>query len=197
MQGLNYLSFIIILFALVLISGTVAGDVNATLPAAGGEEIQAFNSVNNASLSLHAGQNALQAGKYEEALEQYTITTELEPSWVAAWYLKAYSLEKLNRSGEALAAVNQALVLDPSDRDSNNLKADVLEHLGRADEAVKYQRTPAIPSAGPSSPVTATTARPAPMHPVSLISGLTGIIILAGVYDKKTRDKGSGNTTSR
>jgi hypothetical protein len=53
--------------------------------------------------------------------------TKLDPSWLAAWYLKAFSLHKLNRTEEALIAVDEALALDSSDRDSNNLKADILE----------------------------------------------------------------------
>jgi len=184
MKGLNSLSWGIILVTLILMSGTVTGARYTPTPTVDYAEIQAFNSVNDASLALYAGQNALQAGRYEEALVQYTRTTELDPSWMAAWYLKAYSLVKLNRSEEALTAVDQALVLDPSDRDSNNLKAEILENLGRWNEAANYRMTSVSSSPTPSTPVPVTTVKKSPLHLATVLSGFLGIAWIAGKHGK-------------
>lgn len=197
MKGLNLLSMGIIFVALVLLSGTVAGAGITPTPTVDYADIQAFNSVDNASLAIYAGQNALQAGRYGEALEQYTRATEMDPSWMAAWYLKAYSLVKLNRHEEALAAVNQALILDPSDRDSNNLKADILTNLGRGNEAVNYRVTPVSPSTTPSAPVPVTTVKQSPVHLVTIISGLLGTAWIAGkrgnnIFCTRARERKTG-----
>ena len=175
MKGLNFLLCGIILVALILMPGTVTGARYTPTPTVDYAEIQAFNSINDASLALYAGQNALQAGRYEEALAQYTRTTELDPSWMAAWYLKAYSLVKLNRSEEALTAVDQALVLESSDRDSNNLKGEILENLGRRNEAANYRRTPESSSPTTSAPVPVTTVKKSPLHPATIVIGFISI----------------------
>lgn len=182
MKGLNLLSCGIILITLILSSGIVSGARNTPTPTIDYAEIQGFNSVNNASLALYAGQNALQARRYDEALQQYTLATELDPSWMAAWYLRAYSLTKLNRSEEALTAINQALILDPSDRDSNNLKADILENLGRGTEAANYRRTSVSSSTMPSVPVPATTVKTSPMHPATIVFGLLSTAVIAAKH---------------
>jgi len=132
-------------------------------------DVLAFHSIDDAWLVLYEGQNALQAGRYEEALSAYTNATEIDPSLMEAWYLKAYTLTKLNRSVEALAAVDRALALDSTDRDSNNLKADILDSLGRRSEAARYRVTPSAPA---SIPVTEPTK--APLHVPILLWGIAG-----------------------
>ncbi len=180
MQGFTVTAGGIILLSLVLVPFVVSG-VNIS-PDMSPEyaDIQSFHSIDDASLALYEGQNALQNGQYDVALAAYSNATELDPSWVAAWYLKAYSLMKLNRSEEALSAVDRALVLDPSDRDSNNLKADILTRLGRGNEAAQYRRTipPVTTLAG--TPVPVTTVKKSPVNPVTLITGLLGIGWIAG-----------------
>lgn len=179
MKGRTLLSCVIILVAFVFMTGTVTGVRYTPTPTVDYAEIQAFHSVDNASLALYAGQNALQAGRYEEALAHYNRTTELDPSWMAAWYLKAYCLVKLNRSEEALTAVNLVLTLDPSDLDSNNLKADILENLGRGNEAAKYRVPPGPSSTTPLLPVPATTVKKSPVNPVTFGYGFICILFLA------------------
>ncbi|MCU0629736.1 MAG: tetratricopeptide repeat protein [Methanoregulaceae archaeon] len=182
MKGITGLSWGIVLLSLLLVPVLVSGEDTSPDLSAEYAEIQSFRSIDNASLALYAGQNALQAGRYEEALGEYTNVTELDPSWMAAWYLKAYSLTKLNRSQEALVAIDKALALDPTDRDSNNLKADILTGLGRGSEAGQYRRTPVAPPEAPSAPVTATTTKKAPIHTLTLIAGVFGIVLTAGAY---------------
>jgi Flp pilus assembly protein TadD len=148
-------------------------------------DVQSFRSIDNASLALYAGQNALQNGRYEEALEQYTLATEADPSWLAPWYLKAYSLTKLNRYEEALVAVDRALAIDPDDRDSNDLKAGILEYLGRTGEAAKYRRTPAVQPATLTAAGPATTTKRTPVSPAVTVAGLGCLVVVAGVRSRR------------
>lgn len=184
MQGFTVITGGILLLSLVLVPFMVSGlNISSDIPPEYAD-VRSFHSIDDASLALYEGQNALQNGQYDVALAAYTNATELDPSWVAAWYLKAYSLTKLNRTAEALVAVDKALVLDPSDRDSNNLKADILTRLGRGDEAVQYRRTIPAVTALPGTPVPATTVKKSPVNPVTLIAGLLGVAWIAGKYKK-------------
>ena len=149
MKGLTtgILGLLILAFTIVPISALEINKYNISPEYA---DVLSFHSLDNASLALYEGQNALQAGRYEEALSAYTNATESDPTFMAAWYLKAYTLTRLNRSSEALAAVDRALVLAPSDKDSNALKADILDSLGRKTEAAAYRVTLSTPPPYPS-----------------------------------------------
>lgn len=148
-------------------------------------EVRAFQSVDNASLAVYAGQTALQAERYDEAVEHFSEAVEADPTWMAAWYLKAYSLSRLNRTQEALAAVDQALILEPDDRDANNLKADILESLGRGDEAVQYRNAAAtLPvTSQPAPPLTTPPTAKAPVSPVVGLSAILVIGYLLGIRE--------------
>lgn len=181
LPGLLAVSLVLLPFAAP--ADTPPLDVSAADP-----DVQSFHSIDNASRALYAGQNALQNGRYEEALEQYTIATDADPSWLAAWYLKAYSLSKLNRHEEALAAVDRALALDPSDRDSNNLRAEILVRLGRSDEAIRFWRTPVAQQGTPVPSGATTTPRRTSVSLVSLLSGLACVVIAAGLHGTGRRN---------
>ena len=191
MQGFTAITGGILLLSLVLVPFLVSGLNISSDMSPEYADVRSFHSIDNASLALYEGQNALQNGQFDVALDAYTNATELDPSWMAAWYLKAYSLMKLNRSEEALSAVDKALVLDPSDRDSNNLKADILTRLGRGNEAAQYRKTtPAVP-ASPGTAVPVTTVKKSPVNPVTIITGLLGIGWIAGKYAKPGGSKGN------
>ena len=177
----SYLSFTLLSALLVLAASGAA--VNFSDDIAAEAEVRAFQSVDNASLAAYAGQDALQSGRYEEAVEHFSWAVEADPSWMAAWYLKAYSLARLNRSAEALAAVDQALLLDPGDRDSNNLRADILESLGRGEEAVRYRSAAAAgdPLPQTTGPVTSAPTTKAPLNPLVSISSLLVAACLLGM----------------
>jgi predicted Zn-dependent protease len=179
MGRLNLLFCMGFLLPLLLVSCTVSGLLNEPTPTIDTTDIEAFHSIDDTATALYAGQNALQNGRYEEALEQYTIATEKDPSWLAPWYLKAYSLEKLNRSQEALIAVDKALTLDPSDHDSNNLKADILEHLGKRKEAAQYRQKEALSQVTAVPPVSPQATQQSPVHLGIIIFGLMGGVSVA------------------
>lgn len=187
MQGFTRITGGILLLSFLLVPFGVSGLNISSNISPEYADVRSFHSIDDASLALYEGQNALQTGQYEVALAAYTNATELDPSWVAAWYLKAFSLVKLNRSEEALSAVDTALALDQSDRDSNNLKADILTRLGRGDEAVHYRRTPAAVTASVGTTVPVTTVKKSPVNPVILVGGLLGIAWIAGKYKKTKR----------
>ena len=166
----------------MLMSGTVSALRNEPTPTIDETDIQAFHSIDDASLALYAGQNALQNGRYEEALEHYTNVTRFNPSWLAAWYLKAFGLKKLNRTEESLVAVNKALALESSDRDSNNLKADILEKTGRSDEAVIYRSKAKAASVTLLPDIHPIHTQEAPMNLSTLVSGLVVLMFLVSVH---------------
>jgi tetratricopeptide (TPR) repeat protein len=163
--------------ALLLIHAAAAGATFSPIASVDDPDVRSFHSIDNASRALYAGQNALQNGRYEEALEQYTIATTEDPTWTAAWYLRAYALVRLNRSHDALASVDRALALDPSDRDSNNLKAEILESMGRANDAEPYRRAAAASAASPAT--TAPPASPTTKSALSLFAGCAGFVVVA------------------
>lgn len=176
MQGMHLIHAIPVLFALVLFA--LAGPVSAGPgdDTAAEAELKAFSSIDNASLAVYEGQNALQAGRYEEAAAAFTEAARADPSWMAAWYLKAYSLFRLNRTEEALAAVDRALSLDPADRDANTLKADILDSLGRKEEAERYRAVVPVssPATEPSLP-----EPPATKTPLSPCPGISAVLVTA------------------
>ncbi len=175
---------IALISVLMVLAGTGSA-ANFSDDIAAEAEVKAFSSIDNASIALYAGQNALQSGRYDEAVEHFTEAVEADPSWMAAWYLKAYSLTRLNRTEEALAAIDQALVLDPKDRDSNNLKADILETLGRRDEAAQYRSVAEALSktSPPTIPLTATPTTKAPVTP--LLAMLSVLIAFSFLWLRK------------
>ena len=184
MQGSSPHLPAMIFIALLILSSSVSGEV---LPGdiADEAEVRSFSFIDNASLSLYAGQTALQQGDFEEALVHFTSVTEEDPSFMAAWYLKAYSLSRLDRPEEALAAVDQALLLEPGDRDSTSLKADLLETLGRGDEAATLRDTVSAVSSARQNVTPVTPAR-TQKAPVSLFVGLSATLIAA--YLIRTRE---------
>lgn len=182
MQGFfRYLSLTLLSALLVLAASGAAANYPDDIAAEA--EVLAFQSVDNASLAVYAGQNALLAGRYDEAVEHFTEAVEADPSWMAAWYLRAYSLARLNRTDEALASVDQALLLNPGDRDSNNLRAGILESLGRGEEAVRYRSEAAAgdPLPQTTGPVTSAPTTKAPLNPLVSISSLLVAACLLGM----------------
>ncbi len=186
MQGFFSYLPVMLLAALLVLTGSVYGDT-APDDIAAEAEVRSFSMLDNASLSIYAGQTALQQGDFEEALVQFTSATEEDPSFMAGWYLKAYCLSELDRPEEALAAVDQALLLEPQDRDSISLKADLLEKLGRGDEAAALRNNLVTGSSAVqnTSPV---TPSPTQKTPLNCCAGLPAILAAAHLIGRTRRD---------
>ena len=88
------------------------------------------------------------SGQPEKAITVLDKAMRLSPRDPGMWYFvfeKGLALSVLGRDSEALALVNQALVLAPADRQFLRLKAATLGNLGRDSEAHEvYQRYAAI-----------------------------------------------------
>ncbi len=94
------------------------------------------------------GQNAIERAQWPRAVERFTVLVDAKaPRADAALYWRAYSLDKLNRQGEALTSVAELLKGYPSSRwvaDARALEIQVRQRAGQpvspevqADEELK------------------------------------------------------------
>jgi TolB-like protein len=83
---------------------------------------------------------ALRDLRLDEALAQHRRLMELEPLSALARVNHAFMLRLMQRPGEALPVIDQALVLEPDWRNALFEKAHILLALGRRDEALAIAR---------------------------------------------------------
>ncbi len=76
-----------------------------------------------------------QQGDYKTALEHFTKTVSIDPTYQKGYHNQAMAFYVLERDADALATVNVAIKLDPEARNSMLLKSEILNSLGRKDEA--------------------------------------------------------------
>lgn len=82
------------------------------------------------------GSQLLDAGRPQEALEQFQEATRLFPGYASAFVNLANAQEALGRSGEALSSIEQALALQPENNAAMQYnKAVILDRLGRPEPA--------------------------------------------------------------
>ncbi|MGI0493531.1 tetratricopeptide repeat-containing serine protease family protein [Alkalinema pantanalense CENA528] len=63
--------------------------------------------------------------QHQAALSDLDRALQLHPEFVEAWVLKGQVLQTLGKSAEALVAVNQALAIEPRDREAQALRASL------------------------------------------------------------------------
>jgi tetratricopeptide (TPR) repeat protein len=80
-------------------------------------------------------------GSYQNALQYFIEILEHDPDDVTIWVEKGDVLQNLGRSGEALAAIDTALRLDPANEYAVCKKCRVLCSLGRHAEALTELET--------------------------------------------------------
>lgn len=86
---------------------------------------------------LAEGQKLAQAGRYGEAEAIGREVVAADPDLASAWSLLGFALRKQCRLGEAMAAYERALALDPLHRGANEYMGELwlqLGDLGRAME---------------------------------------------------------------
>lgn len=81
-------------------------------------------------LALYAPQ------RFEEGLTAFEQAISLDPGYVAAWWMKGYTLRALKRYQEALAAFEHTISLDAAATEAYNGKGSILFDLKLYDEAL-------------------------------------------------------------
>lgn len=78
-------------------------------------------------------------GKYAEAQQHFTTTVILDPSYLKGFHNLAMVHLIKQHHDQALVAINNALQLNPKERESLFLKAQILRELGKQEMADKIQ----------------------------------------------------------
>jgi Flp pilus assembly protein TadD len=73
------------------------------------------NLAHDASGSFQLGYQALEAGRFEEAVKHYRVVVATSPRNAAAWYNLGIAYEDLKRWDEALTAYRRSWEVDPLD----------------------------------------------------------------------------------
>ena len=73
--------------------------------------------------------------KYDKAVEHFTSTIRIDPSYQKGYHNLAMTLYLVEQDAGALLMDNQALELNSNHRDALMLKSLILEKLGRYEEA--------------------------------------------------------------
>jgi tetratricopeptide (TPR) repeat protein len=76
-------------------------------------------------------------GDYKDAFKNFLACVTIDPTYFKGWHNLAMAYYVFGYDKSALAAVNQALKLDPEHRSSMLLKATILQAMGREKEAAK------------------------------------------------------------
>ena len=90
---------------------------------------------NNAEAHDDIGVIFAKKKKYGKAVEHFSATIRLDPSYQKAYHNLSMTLYLVGNDAQALLRVEQALALNPNHRDALMLKGLILEQLGRHDEA--------------------------------------------------------------
>ena len=103
------------------------------------EEALTFRPDDPVTLTTHA--LVMQTnGRMTEAVESFRLASELAPESANNAYNLGRALYHSGDDAKSLVALEQALAIDPEHRNARATAADVLNRLGRADEAVAHLR---------------------------------------------------------
>jgi len=116
---------------------SVASQINAAINTS--EEDQTLRqiktvisrSMNNYQTHYYYARSLSRSKCYEEAITQLKIAVQANPESVRSWQLMSRIYLTLTQTGEALAAIDAALQLEPELATSIQLKAQVLHAMGR------------------------------------------------------------------
>ena len=78
-------------------------------------------------------------GDYKEAKKNFLACVTNDPTYFKGWHNLAMVLYIFGEDKQALTAVNQSLTLVPNQRSPMMLKAQILQSLGRVQEAAKVK----------------------------------------------------------
>ncbi len=91
-------------------------------------------------LLLKRGQDALEAGNPDAAIEHLTAAIDYDPSFAEAHAQRAAAYYLTNRIGPAIDDLREALVLNPENIGALQGFAVILEELGREEDALELWR---------------------------------------------------------
>ena len=86
---------------------------------------------------IYKGYTAVDNGKYDEAIANYTKAISLNPSFMEAYRYRGTAYCFVKKYNEALADFDRAIKLDPEDAASFNCRGSVYEELGILSMAIK------------------------------------------------------------
>ena len=82
-----------------------------------------------------AGLKQYGAGRFAEAVEEYSKALELSPDWTDAMHALATAYSKLGRHDEAIALIEQVIALEPEDAFAFTSLSIFLQRKGLIPEA--------------------------------------------------------------
>ena len=86
------------------------------------------------------GQDAMQAGAPDRAIEHFTAAIDWAPDFAEAYVGRAGAYYLTNRAGPAIEDLRQALALNPNQWEAMGGFAALLEEIGREDDALEVWR---------------------------------------------------------
>jgi tetratricopeptide (TPR) repeat protein len=86
------------------------------------------------------GQDALEAGSPDEAIEHFTAAIDWSPDFGEAYLGRAIAFYLTNRAGPALGDLRQALALNPHQWEAMQGFAVLLEEIGEEEDALEVWR---------------------------------------------------------
>jgi len=114
----------------------------------GESDIAGKPSIQNASSAValyNEGVVLHNSGKYEEALDSFNRSIDLNQTYAKAWNGKGRALINLNRYDDALRAFNETIVLNQSNQSNADAwlgKGNAFAGLGSYYEALRHTREP-------------------------------------------------------
>lgn len=91
-------------------------------------------------LLLQRGQDALEAGEFDAAIEHFTAAIDHDPTFAEAYHGRATAYYMTQRIGPSLDDLRQALVLNPRHFRAMQGFAVILEELDRPEDALDVLR---------------------------------------------------------
>lgn len=91
---------------------------------------------NDPTLRIELGGLSFGAGRYDEAERIFEEAVRLKPDMANAWYNWAHAAKKLNKLGDAVFRLNQAVTLVPTDSGDYDLASKELEEWKKEYEAL-------------------------------------------------------------
>jgi tetratricopeptide (TPR) repeat protein len=137
LYSLNLYKYYIIIAIVVLSAVSFVTFVPTTFAESSQNISSIINSTDLQEL-FNKASNFYKQQKYDEALQYYDKTLEIDPNYVAALNNKAILLKDFKRYEEAIQYFDKALAIEPSNVYTLNSKAITLYYLQKYDEALQY-----------------------------------------------------------